>query len=266
MGWIIGGGILIVIGVILFFVRRNQKNRAFAIRTARTATCAELATMAQAIAQEIGGGSWREYVKVSGAIECDHPLVSQLRQEPCVHYTMTVRREYEETVTVKDDQGETRTETRRSSETVSSNQQSVPFRLQDYTGTVEVNPNGAEIETVKVLDEFHPEQGYGGRISYGRFSLNVGGFPSGRRTLGYHYSEAILPLQRRLFVVGMISDYDGRLTLQKPTEPGKRFILSLKTEDELTRNADRMAQFSFYAMLACVAIGVVLILIGLIRG
>ncbi|GAB4380414.1 MAG: E3 ubiquitin ligase family protein [Elainellaceae cyanobacterium] len=266
MNWVIFGVVLIAIGAILFFVRQGEKSRAFAIRSARSATMAELATMSKEIANEIGGGSWREYVKVTGMIECDRPLTSELRQEPCVHYTMSVRREYEETVTVKDDKGETRTETRRGSETLSNNQQSVPFWLKDDTGWIEVNPDRAEIDTVQILDEFRPDSGYGGRISYGRFALNVGTFPSARRTLGYHYSESVLPIQRRLFALGTLSDSGGRLTLQRPTESGQQFILSLKSEEELVRDADVTAQYSFYGMIACLAIGVLLILIGLVAG
>ena len=263
MGWVVVGAILIAVGAVFFFVQRNQQNRAFAIRTARSVNTAELAHMASEIAQEIGGGSWREYVKVSGVIECDRPLVSELKQEPCVHYTMSVRREYEETVTVKNDQGDTRTETRRGSETLSTNKQSIPFWLRDAHGQIEVDPNGADIETVRVLDDFRPEQAIGGLLSYGKFSLALG--RDTRRTLGYHYSESVLPILRRVLVVGMVSDSNGRLTIQKPTESGKQFIISLKSEDELTRNADQSAKFSLYGMIGCLAIGVVLLLIGLLR-
>ncbi|WP_416665719.1 E3 ubiquitin ligase family protein [Egbenema bharatensis] len=264
MGWVIAGLVFIAIGVVLFFVHRNERQKAFSIRSAELMTTAELSHLSGEIAREIGGGSWRDYVKVTGVIECDRPLISELRQEPCVYYTMTVKREYEESVTEKDSSGKTRTETRRGSEVVASNQQSVPFWLRDPQGAIEVNPDGANIETVKVLDEFRPEQAIGGTISFGQFSRQVG-FGDRRRTIGYRYTESILPLQRRIFVLGAVSDSGQQLTLLKPTEAGKRFIISLKSEEELTRSADQSAQNGMYAMIACGAIGVILLVIGILQ-
>ena len=49
------GIMLLVMGVILFFVQRYQKQKFFSLKTARSATVAELETLAREIAQEIGG-------------------------------------------------------------------------------------------------------------------------------------------------------------------------------------------------------------------
>lgn len=113
MAWTVVGLVFLVIGAVLFFVQKSERHKAFSIRSAQTVTTSELAHLAGEIAKEIGGGSWQDYVKVSGMIECDRPILSELRQEPCVYYTMTVIREYEETVTQKDSSGKARTETRR---------------------------------------------------------------------------------------------------------------------------------------------------------
>ncbi len=258
------GVILIVIGVILFFVQRNQKNRAFNIRVARAATIAELHQMSKAIAQEIGVGSWRDYVKVAGTIECDNPVISELKQEPCVHYKTEVRREYEETVTRTDSEGKSHQETQRGSETISSNSQSAPFVINDQTGTVYIDPEGAELETIKILDEFRPEQASGGLISFGGFSLAVGNPSGSRRTLGYRYHESILPLRRRAFVVGTVSDNGNTLTIQKPEDSGQHFLVSLKTEEQLTKAAEKNAKIGFYVMVGCWVAGVVLLLAAVI--
>lgn len=263
MFWAVIGLVFVAIGIGLFFVQRNERHKAFSIRSAQRMTTAELADLAGAIAKEIGSGSWRDYVKVTGVVECDRPLISELRQEACVHYTMIVRREYEEIVTEKDNDGKTRTETRRGSEIISSNKQSVPFRLRDAHGTIEVDPHGANIETVTILDEFRPEPAIGGMLSYGRFSRDVG-YPDHRRTLGYRYTEAILPLNRRIFVLGAVSDHNDRLLLLKPQEPKKRFMIALKSEEELAQAADQSATMGTYAMIACGAIGIVLFIVSLL--
>ncbi len=258
------GFILIGIGIILFFVQKNQKAKAFSIGSARPTTAAELKQTAASIAGEIGGGNWRDYVKVSGIIKCDRPLTSELKEDPCVHYAMTVRREYEETVTKEDSDGNTTTETETNSETVSSNKQSVGFQVEDATGQIEVDPTGADLETIKILDEFRPEESAGGMLSFGRFSLAVSHPSSNRRTLGYRYSESILPLERRVLVIGMVTDNSGNLLVKKPNDGDRKFLISLRDEEELKANAQRSAQAFFWAMVVCFVLGAILVLIGLV--
>lgn len=259
---IILGVICISIGVVLYVVERNQRGRAFSLRSAKPATVADLTQLAQAVAQDMGGGSWRDYVKLTGTVDCDRPLRSELTQDACVYYSMTVEREYEETVTRKDDDGDRHTETERGSEVVSSNARSAPFWLSDGTGKIEVEPDGAVIDAEQVLDEFRTEGGRNGSISYGSFSLDIGQPRSGRRTLGYHYRESLLPLNRRVLVVGMVSDQAGRLVLQKPIQSSQRFMVSLKTDEALIAESDRTAINAALWMKICLVAGAILILIG----
>lgn len=261
--WVLGI-LSLVGGGMLFWVHRAQRQRAKSLQSARSVTVAELQHLASEIASEIGGGNWRDYVKLNGVIRCDQPLISELRQEPCVHYQMSVTREYEETVTQRDSQGNTGQTTNRGSETVSSNKRSVPFYLEDSTGRIDVNPEGAQIATIKTLEDFRPEAA-GGMIAYGGFSLVLGDPPSGRRrTLGYRYREAVLPIGQRAVVVGMMSDHGGHLTVQKPTHLENKFIISLKDEEALAKEADISAKQAFYGMVAGLGVGVVLILMALL--
>ena len=262
--WSVIGLILIIVGVILFFVQRNQKSRVFSIKSARITQAAELHKTAQAIADEIGGGNWRDYVKVWGEVTVKQPLTSELKQAPCVYYTMNVQRVYEETVTEKDSEGNTTRTTERRHETISSNKQSIPFYLQDASGEVLVNPDGAAIETIKVLDEFRPEESAsGGLLRFGNFSLTLG---SGKQsnTLGYQYTESILPVGRNILVVGSASDNTGTMTLCKPTSGDKKYIISLKSDEALTASAEKGATVSFAIMAVCLGLGVVLIGLGFI--
>lgn len=260
------GGFLLIIGIVLFFAQKDQKKKAFSLKVAETFTISDLHRTSQEIAQEIGPGNWREYVKVRGKVKCDEPLTSPLAEKNCVYYSMSVSREYEETVTNTDEDGNTTRETERNSETLSSDDQSIPFTLRDSTGAIAIDPSDADIETVSVLDEFRPQAAPGGMLSFGRFSLTLGEeqLSGNRRTLGYRYSEDILPLDRDLFVLAMASDGEGSLRLQKPTEHDRKFLLSLKSEDELIANAESSAKTSFTWMLVCLIGGVALILLGLV--
>jgi hypothetical protein len=259
------GGILIVVGIILFFIHKNYSSKLRSIRLATASTTAELNRIASEVAKEIGDGNLREYVKVRGLTRCDRPLISELAQKPCVYYQMSVVREYEEQKSETDSDGKTVTKTVRGSETISSNSQSVPFRLQDSTGEVMVNLDGGNIDTVKVLNEFRQENS-GGSISFGGFSLNVSTNFGGRRTLGYRYTESILPCDREVLVIGTAADNRNQVTLCKPIQSDKKFIISLKSEEELSKSTATAAQAFFYGAIACSVFGIVLLIIGLVRG
>jgi hypothetical protein len=258
------GGILIVIGIILFFVQKNYSTKLQSIKLATASTVGELQRIASEIAGEIGSGNLREYVKVRGIIRSDRPLISELKQLPCVHYTMRVVREYEEQETTRDSENKTRTETRRGSETVSSNSQAIPFTLRDNSGELVVNPDGGNIDTVQVLNEFRQESSSGSSISFGGFNLSLGASMGGRRTIGYRYVESILPCDREVLVIGTAADEGGQVTLRKPIQSDKKFIISLKSEEELAKATANAAKWFFYGMVACLAIGAILLVLGLI--
>jgi hypothetical protein len=240
------GIILLIISGILFWVQRNQKQKIFSIKSARKVTAAELNETASGVAAEIGGGSWRDYVKVWGKIQVEEPLLSEHTRQKCVHYQAKVLREYEETVTTRNSEGEVERKTERKSETISNHKQAIPFQLVDETGTVQVNPDNADIETLKVMDEFRRE-------SDGR---------SG--TLGYRYVELLLPLNRNILVVGAASDLTGQVVLGKPTDSDNKYVISLKDEETLAASVEKSAQFTFIAMVALAILGAVLILVDLI--
>jgi len=262
ISWVLGI-VLLIIGGILFFVQRGQRQRVKSLQLARDVTVAELQRLAADIASEIGGGNWRDYVKLRGILRCDQPLVSELKQAPCIHYQMSVTREYEETVTQQNSEGQTVRETQRGSETVASNRRSVPFYLEDATGRIEVDPDGANPDTVKALEDFRPEAA-GGMIAYGGFTRVVESASGDRRTLGYRYREAILPIDQRAVVVGMLSDRGGNLRVQKPTDAGHQFIISLKDEDTLAKAAESSANTAFYSMIGCFGLGGLLIAIAVL--
>lgn len=268
MFFLVVGVILLVVAIVLFFVQKSQANKAFSIQSAQAVTAGELKTMAQAIADDIGGGNWREYVKVWGTVKCDRPLQSPLKSSDCVFHKTTVTWEYEEQVTKTDSEGKRTTETEKSTETLSSERQSVPFWIQDESGMVQVDPDRADLETIDVVNDFQPNQPRGGILSYGSFSLDVSPYSrhSGRRTLGYRYQEAVLPVERKALVVGMVSDHTGELIIQKPLKSDKKFLISLKNDEALTQDAKQGAQRAFYGMVGCGGLGVIFIVLGLVTG
>ncbi|NJL86483.1 MAG: hypothetical protein HC886_11690 [Leptolyngbyaceae cyanobacterium SM1_1_3] len=181
---------------------------------------------------------------------------------PCVYYSFKVQREYEETIMTKDSEGNTSRRTERRSEVIASNQQSKPFYLQDDTGKVQIDPAEAAIETVQVLSKFRSDAPVSGMLRMGDFSLTLG--DNARRTLGYRYTESVLPANRQILVVGEVSDRTGRLSISRPQARDKKYIISLKTDESLAASAARNAHCALIAMIVCLTLGTVLIVIGMI--
>lgn len=259
-------GILAVTAVVLFFVGRAQKAKALDIQSTETSSASELAGLAAEVAKEIGAGSFTRAAEVKGTVECAGPLRAEMSGTPCVHYRTSVTREYEERYEETDKDGNRRSGTRRGSETVSSNERSVPFLLRDETGTIEIDPTGATIDTEKTLSRF--EAGGGSSLRFGDFMLDLGRFTGGlggRRTIGYRLEEHALPLGRRLYVLGEAADAGGRLTVRKPGAKGGRFLISLKSEEELLTSAKGLASGLQIAAIV-LAVGALVLAVLLVLG
>ncbi|GAB1433776.1 hypothetical protein MASR2M29_24200 [Spirochaetota bacterium] len=233
---IIVAAILAVIAVVLLFTARSHGKKALDIGSVETSTAKDLISLAEDVAKEIGAGSFSQQVELKGVAESGQSLKSEMTAEPCVWYRSVVTREYEENYTERDSDGKTTTRTRRGSEIVSSNERSIAFALRDASGSITVDPDGASIDSVKVLSRFeNGELGTGFSIGSFRFSVGVPG--RGRRTLGYKMEEFILPLGKDLYVLGEARDESGKLKVGKPSKKGARFIISTKSEEELLKAA-----------------------------
>jgi len=179
------GAVLAVTAVGLFLGSGAARRRVYAMKSTDTSTAADLRALADSVAKEIGAGSFNQVTEVKGAVECDAPLTGELSGAACVHYAMSVVREWEETAWKTDSRGNRTQETHKGSDTVASNTRSVRFRVRDATGAVDVDPAGAKIEGEKAVSQFQPGEPTGGSISFGGFRIGLPGFGGGgRRTIG----------------------------------------------------------------------------------
>ncbi len=268
MAFIIIGVLMVLAGAGLYFGSQGQKRKLGEIKGTETSTAAALAELASSVAKEIGAGSFNQIAEVKGTIECDNPLESELSQTSCVHYSMKVTREYEETYWETDDKGNRQQKTRRGSETVADNTRNVAFFVRDSTGRIEVDPSGAKLDTEKVFSEFRPGENQAGGLRFGRYSFNPATFAAlagGRRTLGYRFEESALPLGRPVYVLGEAVDKDGRLRMHKPDQKGASFIISLKSEEQLVKGAQSVAKGMLIAAIVVAVLGLVGVVVGIIK-
>jgi hypothetical protein len=254
------GGVLAATAVGLYLGSRSQRGKADAMSATDTSTAAELRDLADAVGKEIGDGSFNQVTEVKGTIECDAPLTGELSGVACVHYAMSVKREWEETNVDTDARGGRTGETNTGSDTVASNTRGVRFRVKDATGAIDVDPAGAKIDGEKVISEFKPGEPSGGSLTYKGFSISLSGFSGagGRRTVGYRYEETVVPVGAQVYVLGEAVDAGGTLAMRKPARKDVRFLISVRSEEELLKKAGSVAQGLAIAAAACLVVGVAL--------
>jgi hypothetical protein len=180
MGFYIGGATSAIIGIILFFVYRHNLAKFQSIKLATPAKAGNLVRIFEGVAEVAGSGQWKDYVKLSGTVQCQHPLYSPIKREPCVYYSSSVVREYEEIETLTYSDGHTTTNVTRKSETISNQVHKVPFEVRDETGAIAIDPDGAEIQPLEILNRFEPEGSRSRQRAYGyrHSSYGEGGYGS----------------------------------------------------------------------------------------
>lgn len=233
--------ILICIGIGLYFGYRLNTKKLFQIKATQTSSSAELLQEAKDVEEGMGEkGSYNRITEVKGKVLCADPIVSELAKKKCVHYSMSIVRKWEEKYWETDSEGRRIQKTRQGSDTVACNERTVPFYVEDSTGKIKINPEGAEMLREKVFSQFKPGDITGGSISIGSFSMPLAGIlsVSGRRTTGYAYEESIIPVDRVVYVLGEAADSSGELNIQKPHDNKHKFIISIKSEEELKRNIE----------------------------
>jgi len=260
--------LLMLVGGGLFYASLKARNKLDAMAGVDTSTIAGLQQLHGAVAKEIGRGSFEQVAEIKGMTGCDQPLESEIAKTPCVYYAMRVIREWEETYSEYNAQTQRHErKTRGGSDIMAQNTRMVPFWVRDPTGEMGVHPAGAEIEGEQVIDRFQPEgpEARGGAVTLGGFSFQITMSPmSGdRRTLGYRFQESILPVERNVYVLGVASDASGELSLQRPREQGQRFIISVRSEEELAASSRSRMRWLQLGAVVCVLFGLALLLASL---
>ena len=148
--------------------------------------------------------------------------------------------------------GDSRHPVARRSETVENNQQRVRFYVRDSTGRVLIDPEQADLDLMETTNRFEPAQPKPGERA---------------RTVGYRYQEQALPIGAQVYVLGCVVDGGGQpMIARSPRNAKQRFMISRRSERELTTAATSAAHKLYYAAGGAGAAGLVLLALGLMRG
>lgn len=264
-----------------FWAARRERGRLVALLSVRATTLAELQELQAQVAQEIGGGSFREKVKLQGTLLCEEPLQAPFSGEPCVAYESRIVELYEELVEQTDQEGKTSRSWQQSEHELSSESRRCRFQLVQGQLRATVDPEEAELEMQSVINRREPPDWQGSdadtggglagilmasiapMISSGSFgsinSLAVGT----RRRLGYRREESLFPASGELFLVAEASDASGSLILQRPHEKGL-FVIRRSGEERLERQLRRWTRVWTWSAALLAVLAVVVLALALL--
>jgi hypothetical protein len=206
-------------------------------------------------ASDVPGLAPGTLVEIKGTLRCEEPLTSEMASERCAYYSSKVVREYLEEDYDDDDVGSDRR-----SEVVAQNEQFAPFTVEDETGSVPVNAEGAEVDARQVVNRFERNTGGDGpSISLGGATIRLGG---GERTLGYRYTESILPVDTPVYVLGTVQE-DGGIGAPPPGEEGQRFVVSHRSEEALGQSLGKTVLWLGVGGIAALVVGLILLVVGI---
>lgn len=246
------GGLLVAGGAYLSFVQKKKtEGHVTELKFMKSTSLAEMNETWKSLADEGLGDGFRDMVETHGKAETDGELKTPYSDAPCAYFEATVTREFEKEERVKDKDGNTQTKRTRSSEVVSSRKSPSPLYIADGGVRVGVDMDGASLYLRDGEDRFEP---FDSTKTYTFFGVRFTA-PSGARTLGFRYKERIIPLGHPLYVVGEARVSGGGLRIGKPSEAGKPFIVSTKSEEEVINDIKGSAKGMFF-------LGVVLMVIG----
>ncbi|MHB9134737.1 MAG: GIDE domain-containing protein [Armatimonadota bacterium] len=252
MGFIIGGVIVLLVGVLLFFARRGKEKELAAMQATPQVTAREIANRASA----------GRVVKVWGRVRCDAPLTAPISHRPCVFYDMEIKREYEYREWTTDSQGRRVERTNRRTERIANDLRWVPFQLADDTGQVAIEPHGAQTEIKPVVDTFDRGGSFGGRsILEGLVSMV---FASAERTIGYHLRESVLDVNDAAYILGEVTFAGDTPTIMCPRDRDIPLIISDRTEERLTQDLQSVIGWYLFGVIVCGLAGLALIVTGLV--
>ena len=259
------GLILLAIGIGLLIAQVMAVKTTQRLRSTQRSTVADLQKLVGGVAGEMGSGSYRQAVAVAGRIAADQPLTAPMSDKACVYFRAWVVRRYEEEEVRTDAEGNRRRVTETGSDTVSDQSERRDFTIDDGSGQLLIMVQDARLDdTTETVDRFEPGEESGATLRIGSFSLTLPGAGGARRTIGYEYHEHILPVGQQVTVTGEVSDQGGQLALRNSKDTP--LVVSMRSYEEQLAGAEKKARFRRIAGIACAAVGVVVLVIGLIQG
>jgi hypothetical protein len=175
-----------------------------------------------------------QVVEVAGTLRVRAPLTAEFSQKPCAYFKAEIERE--ETYYERNSDG--REERRTRTTTVYTNMKYGQCLVEDATGKVGIDFEGAEVEAIQTMREpcAPPGQASAGGI--------IGGVLSALSSTNSTYTrkESILPADIAVFVLGEVQQ-GGLIGKPAKGSNNKIFVISHKSKEERTTSLAKTARW-----------------------
>jgi hypothetical protein len=206
-------------------------------------------------------------VKLYGKAYADNPLIAEYSKSECIYYSIKVSREYEAVETRTNKDGKVTQHWVRKHENVLDKEFYAPgFAIHDQYGRIRISHNNAKLETIQSFSTFEREEAQDKiNLPFDFDNLIKNNRGTDGRTIGYKHIEHSIPLGYNLFVVGTATDVRGELEIAKAIEKNKPFLISIKSETEITEGFTRSSKRSKIWGYVLIAIGLAILVFGILQ-
>lgn len=184
-------------------------------------------------------------VEVKGHLRCPEPLTGDLSKRPCAHFVASIERDYE--ILEYDPSRKASYRVKRTACEL-ANEMCAPFEIEDASGRVRVLPEGAIIEGVAAVDRHESHAAEAERPQAAK--------PGEELTLARRYKEMHLPLDKEIYVLGVVGE-GGSICAPRNGAKRQRFLISVNTEEARTMELGNRGKWMLGLGLACLVGAVV---------
>jgi E3 Ubiquitin ligase len=183
-----------------------------------------------------------QVVEVAGTLRVRQPLAAEFSGQPCAYYKAEIERE--EVYYERDSQG--REDRRTRTTTVYSNMKYGQCLIEDATGRVGIDFDGADVEAVQALNEPCAPPGQT------QMSGVIGGVLSAlsNSNATYRRKEGILAPDIPVFVLGEVQQ-GGLIGKPAKGSDNKLFVISHKSKEERTASLTKTARWLLIFIVLC---------------
>ncbi|MBI3133094.1 MAG: E3 ubiquitin ligase family protein [Bacteroidetes bacterium] len=268
IGLLIAGAVVAIVGLFLWISKGKKEGKSALLSVTDTSKISEINENFESMRSSMGNGNFTHFCEVKGVAHSDTPITSELAKKQVVYYSSKVVHEYERLEERRDSQGKLTKNWVKKSDVVSDNTNwANGFGVKDETGFIQIDPAKAELHAIQIHSNFEkgePNADALVKFKIGGVSFGLGDTTPGRRTIGYRYTETAIPLNQALYVLGDANDREGRLLISKPKESRYPFIVSTKSETELSGDLGSSIKGLKIGAFACWIVGAGLAIYGLI--
>lgn len=246
----------------ILWVRPQMLGHLREMKFMNTSTVQELLDTCRTMEESGIGEGFRSYVELKGKVVAEHPVRTPFSDQAVAYCSsrLTAVTEVEETYRKED--GTTGTRIRKQEDVLTTEESSQVLLFKDASADVKVVldiSNGCRFDIPETFDRFEPVANLG-RYSYFR------NFRYNRPNLqGYRMREKTVPLQQSLYVLGEAYMEGDTLHVGKPLEKDQSFIVSTRSEDQLTGKYESNGKLALFGGIAGIAAGLLWLLITLLK-